>query len=91
MSSPERWLVSYDISDDRARRDVDRHLGGIGERVLYSAFDLHVSEPEVSSALDALSGRLGVSDSLIANPRCPACASHVHGVLLGRHADWYVG
>ena len=40
------WVATYDISDDRARRRLDRRLQGAGVRTQYSVFEAWLSQRE---------------------------------------------
>lgn len=41
-------LVSYDIPDDRRRTKLAKALKDFGERVQYSVFECHLTEPQVA-------------------------------------------
>lgn len=45
-----RWIVSYDIADDQRRRQVARHLEGIGLRVQYSVFECQLTPRQMRAA-----------------------------------------
>ena len=36
----KRWIICYDISDDRERRRVAKYLESVAERAQYSVFEL---------------------------------------------------
>ncbi len=53
-TKPLLLVVCYDIHDDRRRRRVERMLGGHGERVQYSVFEVHASITERDALLERL-------------------------------------
>lgn len=69
----QTWLVTYDISDDRSRRRVERILQGYGERELYSVFRCRLAPLEVRDLRARLTGYLKGGDSLRYYPLCAAC------------------
>lgn len=70
-----RYVISYDIPDDRRRSRVARALKGHGERVQYSVFECLLNEAQFDRLWAEL-GRLIVpqEDSLRAYRLCPPCA-----------------
>lgn len=74
------WLVSYDITDDSARRRVSDILGGHGTRRLYSAFEVApVSDRVMGELLDVVAVHLRPTDHVLATPVCAGCTVHVSG------------
>lgn len=73
-----RWLVCYDVADDRRRRRVERALLGLGQRVQYSVFECLLTYPEARLQLGAIADELEKgADSLRAYPLCIWCAGEV--------------
>ncbi len=70
-----RWVVCYDVADDRRRRRVERALLGLGQRVQYSVFECLLTYPEARFQLGAIADELEKdADSLRAYPLCAWCA-----------------
>jgi CRISPR-associated protein Cas2 len=69
----QTWLVTYDVSDDRSRRRIERILLGRGERELYSVFRCHLAPIEVRDLRLLLAGYLKGRDSIRYYPVCAAC------------------
>ena len=68
-----RFVVSYDVSDDRARRRFARVLAGHGYRALYSVFDVQVTPRQRDALLTSADELLSVGDRLLVLPTCPRC------------------
>jgi CRISPR-associated protein Cas2 len=65
------WMVTYDISADDARRQIERTLAALGERVQRSVFECHFTLPEARLYLGRLATILDMeTDSLRAYPFC---------------------
>ena len=77
-----RWVVTYDIADDRRRGRVSRELEMWGVRVQQSVFEVTAG----TAGMDRIAGRLrGLcalgEDSVRMYPVCGDCAGRI--VLLG--------
>lgn len=74
MKDRHRYVISYDIPEDRRRQRVARVLEGHGERVQYSVFECVLTEVQFERLWGEL-GRVIVlgEDSLRAYRLCPAC------------------
>ncbi len=48
----QRYVVAYDISDDKARRKVGEALEAYGKRVNYSVFEIQVKSKSQKDALE---------------------------------------
>lgn len=76
-----RYVIAYDIPNDKRRTKIARVLEGHGERVQYSVFESQLTGKQ----FDALWKELGElaqpkEDSLRAYRLCPACARWVKTV-----------
>lgn len=73
-----RYVVSYDIPEDRRRNRVARVLEGHGERVQYSVFECLLTEKQFERLWEEL-GRMiePQEDSLRGYRLCPLCAGRV--------------
>jgi len=79
-----RVVVSYDISDDAARRRVAQALHSVVGRVQYSVFDGQTDETALRPALHlALADIDAATDSIRVYRLCSACARRVD--VFGRH------
>lgn len=68
------WMVCYDISDRRLRRDIEDALLALGERVQESVFECHLGIETLRLHLQPLATRLDRhTDSLRAYPLCAWC------------------
>jgi CRISPR-associated protein Cas2 len=54
MKCKQKFLVTYDISDDKKRGRVSNILSKFGERVQYSCFEIECSENELKELLNCL-------------------------------------
>jgi len=82
------WMICYDISDDRARRRVERALHAVGERVQWSVFEcvlgqrrLEVLRAEIADLVDPR------TDSVRFYPLCAWCEGRVSWHGRGRRMD----
>lgn len=73
-----RWVVAYDIPDDRRRLKVANILQGFGDRVQHSVFEAVLEDRDRQALEDELS-RVIVpqEDRLRMYPLCNACARAV--------------
>lgn len=70
-----RWLVSYDVSNDRNRLRVAHTLQGRGTRWLYSAFNLSGHDQQtLALILDELAPALDDQDGVLALRMCGSCS-----------------
>jgi CRISPR-associated protein Cas2 len=82
------WMVCYDISDDRTRRDVETRLLGLGERVQESVFECRLGIDVLRAHFRQLAARLDpATDSLRAYPLCAWCEDRTEWRGEGRRTD----
>lgn len=75
MEERVRYLISYDIADDRRRRQVVKRLKRCAFRVQYSVFEGELSEARRSRLWRELCALIEPSeDGLLLVPACPGCA-----------------
>jgi len=68
------YLVCFDISDDKQRRNVSRRLEQEGLRVQYSVFELSFkTQNEVAVLKEALHDLIDASDDIRFYHLCKAC------------------
>lgn len=73
-----RWVVCYDVADDRRRRRIERALLGLGVRVQHSVFECRLGYAEARFHLGRLAAELDAeTDSLRAYPLCVWCVEEV--------------
>ena len=49
-----RYVLSYDITDDKRRRKVARECEDYGDRVQFSVFEFLLARPDLDELIDAL-------------------------------------
>lgn len=82
------WVITYDISDDRARTRVERKLLGWGERVQYSVFECFLDHQQLHALRAELHRHIDPkTDSLRAYPLCQWCENRVQWQGQGRAPD----
>ena len=73
-----RYVIAYDIPDDRRRLKVARALEGHGERVQYSVFECQLTGKQFRALWQELGELIQpVEDSLRVYRLCPVCAAWV--------------
>lgn len=79
------WIAAYDISDDRARRRLEKRLLGAGVRAQYSVFETWLSQRErdrLQQAIDDDAVLQATTDSLRWYGLCGHCQRRIQ--FLGR-------
>lgn len=80
-----RYLVCYDIPDDRRRARLAKHLEGYGDRLQYSVFETVLDKARFADMLRGAEAIIDAEeDSLIVVPLCVAC--HARRLRLGAAA-----
>lgn len=70
---PPRWLISYDISDPRRLRRVERAVSSVGERLHYSLFLCELNEDQLTGLQRRIARLIDVGvDSVHYLPWCEA-------------------
>jgi len=78
MEKRTRYVVVYDIPDDRRRNRVAKWLQGYGLRVQYSVFECCLDERQFRRLWEGLRRRIQEEeDSIRAYRLCPLCAAWV--------------
>jgi len=79
----QRWLIAYDIPDDRRRNRTARVLDDFGDRVQESVFEVLADEECIRALLLDLKSIIDVKeDKVRAYPLCDSCARKI--IDLGR-------
>lgn len=71
------WMIAYDISNDRIRREVRKILKNHGTRVQYSIFECSLRNREKIELQTQLTGLIEKSDSLRWYPLCSWCRDRI--------------
>ncbi|MFY1637468.1 hypothetical protein ACN27F_30065 [Solwaraspora sp. WMMB335] len=79
---PSWWTVTFDLPDDRDRRQLTTLLRRHGVRVLYSVFTIHIGDTHLDRLLAASAERFTGGGHLLALPSCPDCETAGYGVPL---------
>ncbi|GHT28363.1 CRISPR-associated endoribonuclease Cas2 3 [Planctomycetales bacterium] len=76
------YTVSYDITDNKRRRHINKILLDYGQRVQYSVFEMDISEKLASEMKDRLAAEIDSgTDSIRIYPLCNRCKERV--LILG--------
>jgi len=71
----QRYVICYDISDDRRRRKVATLLEGVGDRVQGSVFEADLDSTLFETVRTSLDDRIDKSEDAVSSYRlCSACA-----------------
>lgn len=82
----QRYLICYDVPDDRRRDRIARHLDSFGDRVQYSVFEARLGSEHLEEMRVGLEELLDPEEDRVAvYPLCAACAGKV--LRLGRGSD----
>lgn len=74
-----RWLISYDIVDDKSRARVAKILEAWGDRMQYSVFECELTSPELKALQTELNEFIEpTEDSLRYYPICTTCLNNSH-------------
>ncbi|MEW5847824.1 MAG: CRISPR-associated endonuclease Cas2 [Myxococcota bacterium] len=78
MAEPRHWhLVMYDVSNDKALRQVHKKLTAWGKPVQYSVFRVRCTARELEQLRFELAGILEEKDRLMVARLCEGCAGRV--------------
>jgi CRISPR-associated protein Cas2 len=78
MAQRRRYVVAYDVPDDRRRTRVARALEAHGQRVQYSVFECQLSAKQFKALWEELGGVIEeAEDSLRAYRLCPECGARI--------------
>jgi CRISPR/Cas system-associated endoribonuclease Cas2 len=73
------WTVTFDVSSDAGRRQVNRLLARYGQRVLYTVYEIAATTRELDRILSAAETHLRPGDHLLVVGHCPRCRTAHHG------------
>lgn len=71
-----KFVVSYDIEDDKKRKKISKILSQYGIRVQFSVFECKISKTEMKELTEKLDELIKTNaDSVIFYPQCENCDS----------------
>ena len=77
-SAGTRFVICYDVPDDRRRTRISKHLDAFGDRVQYSVFEGRFPPPIFDEVLEGLLDLIDSDeDSIVIYGLCATCASKV--------------
>lgn len=71
------WMVAYDISDDKIRREVRKALTNHGTRVQYSVFECFLANKKKHELQTQVTGLIEPGDSIRWYPLCAWCRDKI--------------
>ncbi len=81
-----RYMVCYDIPEDRRRTRLARCLDDYGSRVQYSVFEMFLDQALFDRMYEQIQGLIDLeTDRVHIYPLCATCASKI--LVLGTTAD----
>ena len=72
-----RWMITYDISNDRIRTKVHNILRNCGTRVQYSVFECDLTLEEKRRLRQRLADLIASDDSVRWYPLCTWCSKKI--------------
>ena len=82
-----RYVVSYDVSDDRARAKIAKILVGLLTRVQYSVFEGEAADDQIARAIDRVLTHIDPeTDSVRVYRLCASCERQI--TRYGRDVDF---
>ena len=87
----KRWLVAYDVPDDRRRTKIANLLEDYGDRVQYSVFEIFASSEELQRMIVRMKGVIEENeDSIRLYPACESCVKKVRILGTGESIEpWF--
>ena len=83
-----RYVLTYDIEDDRQRTKLANLLLDYGDRVQKSVFEADLTRDDLEELLEKAGEYVNDDDSFLAYPLCKNCNQEAKS--LGRPRDLYV-
>jgi CRISPR-associated protein Cas2 len=84
-----KWVIAYDIPDDRRRRKMANTLENFGDRVQFSVFEVIVEERDLETIVKKIEAVLvSEEDSVRLYPLCETCSSKVTVLGIGAQKPW---
>ena len=81
-----RWIICYDIVDNRRRAHIAKYLEGWGRRIQKSIFECELSQSELRKVLERIDRELDPDeDRCMAIRQCESCVGAV--LSIGRSIE----
>jgi CRISPR-associated protein Cas2 len=80
-----RYIIIYDISDDKRRRDVFKTLKSYGAWKQYSAFEVDLTKTQKTELEHELNSLITEKDNIRIYRICGTCENHI--TELGKSTD----
>lgn len=77
-----RYVICYDVTDDKRRRRIVEVLKDHGHRVQYSVFECTIDEKTLLKLRYRLQRLRGAGDSIMIYPLCAKCMGNV--IVIGQ-------
>lgn len=84
LTRKKRWMIAYDISDNRQRRLIYNQLKDHGQRVQYSVFECELTKRQQLKLRSKLSNIMAAGDSIRWYPLCRWCEPKINWVGCGK-------
>jgi CRISPR-associated protein Cas2 len=78
LTRKRRWMIAYDIFDDRQRRLIHSLLKDHGQRVQYSVFECELSKKQQQDLQARLCENMADGDSIRWYPLCRWCQARIN-------------
>jgi len=72
-----RYLIIYDISDDKRRRNVFKTLKSYGAWKQYSAFEVDLTKTQKAELVNKLRGIITSDEHIRIHRVCGTCENHI--------------
>ena len=72
-----RYVIAYDVAQDKQRTRLSELLMGYGERVQKSVFEADLKKGEVQEILRRAANLIAAGDSLRLYPQCETCTKGI--------------
>ncbi len=84
-----KWIIAYDVPDDRRRRKLADALENFGDRVQYSVFEVITRDKDFEVILKRIESIIvSDEDSVRLYPLCEGCVGKVKVLGTGQQEPW---
>lgn len=80
-------MVAYDISDNKSRRRVSKHLLNYGSRVQYSVFECRLNKKQLMQLRELLNELIKPTDTIRWYPLCNWCEADIQWQGIGKPVE----
>ena len=81
------WMITYDISNHKIRRNISKHLEDHGKRVQYSIFECRLTKKQQQELKKHLDTNIEKHDKINWYPLCNHCEKSIHWQGNGNPTD----